>query len=212
MREAWEQRESVCASICFGSKYCHFVSVALRPPSRSVQFDQGRETKKKLQQRTNTNKGNKKRENRIISLSCVGWGGGSYRAWAKTASHGETRYVIKSFDKPILSPAPFHSDPVVYTLPTLDLFRHPKVLTISRRSTHGKSKISNKTHKEEEDSILLPFNRRNKATNQTVEHVGAGSATRGRTKIDQRRERVRPATANSILLFSLLFLPFIFGT
>jgi hypothetical protein len=147
---------------------------------------------------------------KIESSPCRALGGGeggSYPAWAKTASHGETRYVIKSFDKPILSPAPFHSDPVVYTLPTLDLFRHPKVLTISRRSTHGKSKISNKTHKEE-DSILLPFNRRNKATNQTVEHVGAGSATRGRTKIDQRRERVSKTSNGQFNTTLFTFSPF----
>jgi hypothetical protein len=162
-----------CASICFGSKYCHFVSVALRPPSRSVQFDQSRETKKKLQQRTNTNKGNK-RKNRIISLSCVGWEGGSYRAWAKIASHGETRYVIKSFDKPILSPAPFHSDPVVYTLPTLDLFRHPKVLTISRRSTHGKSKISNKTQGGGLDPLALQQKKQGNQSDRGTRRSGVG--------------------------------------
>lgn len=116
------------------------------------------------------------RRERIESSPCraLGGGGGSYRAWAKTASHGETRYVIKSFDKPILSPAPFHSDPVVYTLPTLDLFRHPKVLTISRRSTHGKSKISNKTQGGGLDPLALQQKKQGNQSDRGTRRSGVG--------------------------------------
>jgi hypothetical protein len=114
---------------------------------------------------------------KIESSPCRALGGGeggSYPAWAKTASHGETRYVIKSFDKPILSPAPFHSDPVVYTLPTLDLFRHPKVLTISRRSTHGKSKISNKTQGGGLDPLALQQKKQGNQSDRGTRRSGVG--------------------------------------